>query len=161
MIASPMTHCRHCGADNSPTAKVCWICKSRLAAVSGDSTSGVSAVFAAARCRTDTAIRAISTLFISITAVAVGLGLATWQPLWAIGYGLLVIVPLVATIIAEFIGRWRGHEFGWRQRAVAFLMTALIIPVLLFALGLAAVIAVLIGCSIHSYMHPNPNWPGP
>jgi hypothetical protein len=134
--------CPQCGAAQSVADRPCWLCGGKTvpedavtAEIVEPRPSFVSeAVFAA-----------LSGLMGGVLVI-MGIGLWLQEPALGIGFAVLALPALVATLVRGAVRRSRGQPVTWAQRLATFAVALSITLGVLSLLVVAAVVALFIAC---------------
>lgn len=137
--------CPQCGGDNDRHATRCWLCRAGLE-------SAEEIVMAEAV----TAVRppggpsewffAIATVLSIIMVLLVGIGAVSEEPMAGIGYLILVIPPVIATVVRLQHKKARYGFVTWSDRFVALVASAAVTLVVVIGLTAAAFICFFLYC---------------
>jgi hypothetical protein len=134
--------CTECGAGYRPGAKRCWLCGAKLPEEPIE-----ALVLPEAAADANTATFSLSSLFLVVTLVAVGAGIAAAAP----GLGVLFVIvatpALVRTIVVASRQKARGVVTTPTQKVVAFLASVGMVLLVILSIGVALFTACLTACA--------------
>ena len=134
--------CVECGAENWAYAADCWLCKRDLSDVEAVVNAEIVAPPVSTSANT---FFAVVTGILGIVLVLIGIGLYLEEPGAAIGYMILVIPPLIATIVRT-MAKQGERPVGWGERLATFLISSVVFFGILVMLCIAAVVAFFAIC---------------
>lgn len=157
--------CADCGASNASTAAKCWLCGRTFGAATAQPSQSSSpsppslpllpagaSPFSAAGASTEERRGAwtmtLSSIFIFITLIAVGLGLAQVEPGLAIWYALIVGPAYTATAITTLTRRAKGRPMTRGQQLTVFGIATGITLIAIPCLAVAALAAFFVYCLV-------------
>ncbi len=159
-----MVACNDCGASNPLHATRCWLCGRQFGPPSPPILTGAPHDISPPPLPTGTSPFAegaiaiesqrgaltitLSSIFICITLIAVGLGLSQIEPGLAIWYAIIVGPAYVATAITTFTRRAKGRPMSRGEQLTVFGIATAITLVAIPCLAVAALAAFFVYCLV-------------
>jgi 4-amino-4-deoxy-L-arabinose transferase-like glycosyltransferase len=138
--------CRECRAANATTARRCWLCHADLTKPPPPPATHLPPPLPVADVGPWTF--SLSTLFLLVTLLALGMGIFALAPGLGVLYAVLVAPPLFATSIVGVRRRRRGQAWGGKEKAATAALSVAGTLAGLSLLIVAAVVAFFIYCIV-------------
>ena len=136
--------CRECGADCETKAAHCWLCGADL---KGQVEIVVAEIVdePPPYAPGDTFFAVLSAI-VAVVVLLVGIGAAVSDPGMAIGFAIIVVPALVATVVRAQQTRARQGYVTWGERLATFMVSVSLMFALLSLLSMAAIVAFIFYC---------------
>lgn len=133
--------CPECGAVQISGRTDCWLCFRRMSDV-----IIAELVVLPKEITPDATTFNLASIFLIITLIAVGLGLAASEPGFAVIFVIIVVPALIATVRLVQKRTIHGEQIGVLQKIATFMVSSLAVVGLLLVIAVAAVVALFAVC---------------